>query len=91
MHVYNFRKKNLLNKEYWLVDYDFTTKNEIRRGFYKELRRILPGKIKRHSSSKSVIEVDDFELAKAIYELALKYKAKACCLRRAITIAEYVV
>jgi hypothetical protein len=87
MRIYSFRKVKSLNIHYFMVDYDFTTKNELRRGFYKELRPVLPGKIRFYSRTRSVIEVDAYELAKKIFDLAVKYGATAC-LRRAMTIEE---
>jgi hypothetical protein len=87
LKIYSFRKVKLLNSEYYMVDYDFTTKNELRRGFYKELKPVLPGKIRFYSRTRSVIEVDEYDLAKKIFDLAVKYGGTAC-LRRASTIEE---
>jgi len=87
LNIIRFRKLKLVNSEYYMVDYDFTTKNELRRGFYKELRPVLPGKIRLYSRTRSVIEVDEYELARKIFDLAIKYGATAC-LRHATTLEE---
>ena len=87
MKIFSFRKIKTLNALYYMVDYDFTTKNELRRGFYKDLKPVLPGKIRFYSRTRSVIEVDTLELARKIFDLAIKYGATAC-LRSATTIDE---
>ena len=89
LKIYSFRKVGALNTPYYIVDYDFPKKSKLRNAFYRERKGLLPGKLENHTRSMSVIELDDFETAKKLFKLAIKYGAIAVNLRTASTIDQH--
>ena len=66
------------NEKYYLVDYDFKEPHDPRRTqFYRELRTLLGGPVSRHTSTTSVVIVEDLESARKIRDLAIEHGATA--------------
>ena len=81
---------------HFLIDYDFpgpyNKKSEPemkRKQFYKELKKILPGKLLNYSATDSVINVNTIEKAKAIYNLAIECGASRVRIQIAATLRSF--